>query len=142
MSDEIRDHGKIVTAPSGTSEKEIVDKLTGAADVPSLEELSRAKAPPFDPHAGREVEHGREFGDKPGAMFSTIVLMGVDRGGDFEDSIQQVLTFAETLGLKYITASVAPLDIDEHAERFMEITDEVIPEDDGFMGEDDEEETP
>jgi hypothetical protein len=112
----IRDHGKIVTAPAGTSEEDIRDKLTGADKLPPIgQELGRApKAPPFDPHEGREVDPGREFGGEPEPMISTLVFMGVDQGGDFEDSIQQVVAAAKDLGLIYVTATVGALDLDKH----------------------------
>lgn len=114
--DEIRDHGKIVTAPSGTSEDDIRDKLTGADKLPPIgQELGRdPKAPRFDPHEGREVAPGREFGGVPEPMVSTLVFMGTDEGGTFEDAIQQLVRHAETLDLIYVTATVGALDLDKH----------------------------
>ncbi len=112
----IRDHGDVVTAPAGTSQEQVIDKLTGADQVPSLDELSQAKAPPFDPHAGREVEHGREFGDTAEPMISTLVFMGLDYGGDFEDRVQSLVSEAEKVGLHYVTATVGKLDLHAHFE--------------------------
>jgi hypothetical protein len=132
MNEEIRDHGKIVTAPAGTPESEVVDKLTGADKLPPIgQELGRAPEKPiFDPHAGREVEHGREHGDDPEPMISTLVFMGIDRGGDFEDAVHQLVAAAEKLGLEYVTATVGTLDLDKHVELISDIADEVEPEDD------------
>jgi hypothetical protein len=68
-------------------------------------ELGRpASRPEFDPHAGRE------HGDAPEPMISTLVFTGVDRGGDFEDTVHQLVELAEGLGLTYVTASVAPFE--------------------------------
>lgn len=132
MSDEIRDHGKIVTAPAGTSEQEIQDKLTGADRLPPIgQELGRApEKPVFDPHAGREVEHGREHGDEPEHQISTIVLMGVDWGGDFEDYINRVVEFAQKIGLHYVTATVGVFDIDQHADDLTSMVNEATVESD------------
>jgi len=116
MSDEIRDHGRIVTAPAGTPEEAVINKLAGADDVPSLDQLSQAKKPEFDPHAGRgeEVDPGREFGDTAEPMIATIVVMGVDHGGNFEDRIQALVNDAEKMALYYVTASIAKLDLHSH----------------------------
>lgn len=135
----IRDHGDVVTAPAGTTEEAVVNKLTGADQVPSLDDLSQAKAPPFDPHAGREVAPGREFGGEPEAMVTTLVFMGIDRGGDFEDNVNQLVTEAEKLGLLYITATLSHLDFDRHVEHVADLAD-VLPEaDDEDEDEPDEE---
>jgi hypothetical protein len=130
--EQIRDHGKIVTAPAGTSEQEIRDKLTGADQLPPIgQELGRPpSAPPFDPHEGREVEQGREHGDEPEPMISAMVFMGIDQGGDFEDYIQQVVTFAEKLGLKYLTATVGTLDLDKYMDDLADIAEVVEPDED------------
>jgi hypothetical protein len=127
----IRDHGKIVTAPAGTSEQQVIDNLTGADQLPPIgQELGRPPAaPPFDPHEGREVEHGREF-DKPEPMITTMVFMGIDRGGDFEDRVQSVVNEAEKLGLEYVTATIGTLDLDRHVDLIADIAEEVEPDED------------
>jgi hypothetical protein len=68
-------------------------------------ELGRAAAlPDFDPHAREEeVDPGREFGDQPEARVTTMVFFGVDQGGDFEDTVQEVVNFAMERGLVYVT---------------------------------------
>jgi hypothetical protein len=130
--DEIRDHGDIVTAPSHFSEGQIAAKLAGVENVPSLEELGKAKAPPWDPHAGHEVAPGREFGGEPEAMISTLVFIGVDHGGDFEDSVQSLVALAETLGFKYVTATIGHLDLGAHFDNLADIDGEttVVVDDD------------
>jgi hypothetical protein len=130
FEDRIRDHGKIVTAPTGTSEDEVIDKLTGADKLPPIgQELGRApSAPPFDPHEGREVAPGREFGDQPEPMISTLVFIGTDQGGDFEDAIHKLVDAAEGMGLHYITATVGSLDLDKHLDGLTVIAEEVNPE--------------
>lgn len=125
----IRDHGDVVTAPAGTTQEAVLDKLTGADQVPSLQELSQAKAPPFDPHAGREMAPGREFGGEPEPMVTTLVFMGIDRGGDFEDNVNALVMEAEKLGLLYITATIGHLDLEQHVDNIGVIA-EHIPEDD------------
>jgi hypothetical protein len=139
FEDRIRDHGKIVTAPTGTSEDEVIDKLTGADKLPPIgQELGRApSAPPFDPHEGREVAPGREFGDQPEPMISTLVFMGIDQGGDFEDAIQGLVVTAEKMGLHYVTATVGRLDLDTHLDNLADIAEEVAPEEEDD-GEDEE----
>jgi hypothetical protein len=139
MTEPIRDHGKIVTAPTGTSEGEVIDKLTGADKLPPIgQELGRApSAPPFDPHEGREVAPGREFGDQPEPMISTLVFMGIDQGGDFEDAIQGLVATAEKMGLHYVTATVGRLDLDTHLDNLADIAEEVTPEEEDD-GEDEE----
>jgi hypothetical protein len=132
----IRDHSGVVTAPAGTPEKAVIDHLTGADQVPSLDELSQAKAPPFDPHAGREVEHGREFGDTAEPMLTTLVFMGLDYGGSFEDDVQALVSLAEKIGMHYVTATVSKLDLHAHFEALDEM-DRVTPDD-----EDDDEDEP
>jgi hypothetical protein len=126
----IRDHGDVVTAPAGTPQEAVIDRLTGADQVPSLQELSQAKAPPFDPHAGREVFPGREFGGEPEPMVTTLVFVGLDRGGDFEDAVQSLVNEAEKLGLKYITATVGAFDFDGNAENMADLQAEFGPVDD------------
>jgi hypothetical protein len=134
--EEIRDHGEVVTAPSGISQEEVIDRLTGADQLPPIgQELGRkASAPPFDPHEGREVAPGREFGGEPEAMVSTLVFMGIDRGGDFEDAIQGLVAEAEKLGLVYITATIGSIDLDQlgddSADMLGEIVHEIPNEDD------------
>src|SRR3954451_1617695 len=128
--DDIRDHGEVVTAPSGTSQEDVIDRLTGADQLPPIgQELGRKpSAPPFDPHEGREIAPGREFGGEAEAMVSTLVFMGLDRGGDFEDCIQQLVSTAEGMGLHYVTATVGRLDLDKHVDNIAVLTEE-IPED-------------
>jgi hypothetical protein len=135
----IRDHGDVVTAPAGTSQDQVIDKLTGADQVPSLDELSQAKAPPFDPHAGREMAPGREFGGDPEPMLTTLVFMGIDRGGDFEDNVNQLVTEAEKLGLLYVTATLSHLDLDRHVDNIGAIAEELPEVDDDDEDEPDEE---
>jgi hypothetical protein len=102
--EQIRDHGKIVTAPAGTSESEIAAKLTGADQLPEIgQELGRApEKPDFDPHAGHE--HVRP-------MVATLVFTGTDSGGDFEQAVQHLIETAEELGLIYVTAAVDTLEM-------------------------------
>jgi len=125
VSDEIRDHGKIVTAPAGTPQEQVLDSLTGADKLPPIgQELGRpASAPPFDPHAGREVEvdPGREFGDVAEPMIASIVVMGLDYGGNFEDRIQALVKSAEDMGLHYVMASISKLDLVTHFEALDEM---------------------
>lgn len=123
----IRDHGDVVTAPAGTTESQVIANLAGTDKVPSLEELGRAKAPPFDPHAGHEVPPGREFGGEPEPMLTTLVFMGIDRGGTFEDSVNELVAAAEQLGLLYITATISHMDMESHLDRLDGIADEVQP---------------
>lgn len=128
--EDIRDHGEVVTAPSGTSQEAVIDRLTGADQLPPIgQELGRKpSAPPFDPHEGREVAPGREFGGEAEPMVSTLVFMGLDRGGDFEDCIQQLVTAAEEMGLRYVTATVGRLDLDKLVDNAGDIMEE-LPED-------------
>ena len=121
--DEIRDHGDVVTAPAGTAEDVIVARLAGTDKLPPVgQELGRApKKPAFDPH------EGREFGDKPEPMLTTMVFMGIDRGGTFEDSVNALVTEAEELGLLYITATISHMDVESHLDRLDGIADEVQP---------------
>ena len=138
----IRDHGDIVTAPAGTTEGQVAAKLAGIEDVPSLEELGKAKAPPWDPHAGHEVAPGREFGGEPEVMISTLVFIGVDRGGDFEDRVQSLVTLAETLEFKYVTATIGKFHMDAHLDNLDVIADEVQPEPDDEPDVDDDDAEP
>jgi hypothetical protein len=133
--EEIRDHGEVVTAPSHFSQEDVVAKITGIDQVPSLDDLSKAKAPPFDPHEGREVEPGREFGDVPEPMVTTLVFMGIDRGGDFEDRVEQLVNAAERNGLLYITATVGKLDLDKHVGHVADVA-EAVQTDEERDGED------
>lgn len=129
--DEIRDHGKIVTAPIGTPQQAVIDVLTGADELPPVgKELGRdPRKPGFDPLAGHEVQPGREHGDEPEARVTTLVFMGTDHGGDFEDAVHQLVALAENLGLYYITATVGPLDIHKMVESLEEIAEETLPPD-------------
>jgi len=121
----IRDHGTVVTAPAGTPQETIIDKLMGTGDLPPHgQELGRPPAkPPFDPHEGREVDHGREFGGEMEPMVTTLVFFGVDQGGDFEDAVQGLVAEAEKLGLRYVTATVGRLDLESHIEAFTDIAE-------------------
>lgn len=132
FEDRIRDHGKIVTAPSGTSEADVIGNLTGADQLPPIgQELGRKpSAPPFDPHEGREVAPGREFGGESESMISTLVFMGLDRGGDFEDCIHQLVSQAEGMGLRYVTATIGALDLDKHMDNLEGIMEDLPEEDD------------
>jgi hypothetical protein len=123
----IRDHGKVVTAPAGTPQQDVVDKLAGTDKVPSLDELSQAKAPAFDPHAGREVAPGREFGDEAEPMVTTLVFFGVDQGGDFEDAVHQLVAAAKDLGLHYITATVGKLDFNKMDATMVKMANQIDP---------------
>jgi hypothetical protein len=126
----IRDHGEIVTAPAGTTEEQVLDRLTGADNLPPIgQELGRApSAPQFDPHAGHEVAPGREFGGDPEAMITTMVFIGIDRGGDFEDQVNELVTQAEKLGLLYITATISHMDLNKHMDNVGSVVEEVTPE--------------
>lgn len=133
VPDKIRDHGKVVTALSGTPQSKVIDNLTGADKVPSNEELGRrAKAPGFDPHAGRE------HGDVPEPMISTLVFIGTDEGGTFEDAVQKLVAEAEKLGLIYVTATVGPFDLDKHVGDVADIAEETM----NFSQDDDDDEEP
>jgi hypothetical protein len=129
--DDIRDHGEVVTAPSGTSQEDVIDRLTGADQLPPIgQELGRKpSAPPFDPHEGREVAPGREFGGEAEPMVTTLVFIGLDRGGDFEDAVQGLVSEAEKLGLKYITATIGAFDFDGNAENMADLQAEFGPAD-------------
>lgn len=127
----IRDHGDVVTAPAGTSQEAVIDKLTGADQLPPIgQELGRPPGlPAFDPHEGHEVPPGREFGGEAEPMLTTMVFMGIDRGGTFEDIVNQLVVAAEQLGLLYITATISHMDLEQHVDN-IGVLAEHIPEDD------------
>lgn len=66
-------------------------------------ELGRPpSAPEFDPH------EGREFGGEAEPMISTLVFVGLDEGGDFEDAVNEIINFAESRSLLNLSASIGP----------------------------------
>ena len=75
-----------------------------SADIPPIGmELGRAPGlPEFDPH------EGREFGGEAEPMISTLVFVGLDQGGDFEDAINAIIDFAEGRSLLNLTATIGP----------------------------------
>lgn len=84
------------------------------------------------------MEQGREFGDQGEPMISTLVFVGVDHGGDFEDRVTALVNTADGMDLHYVTATIAPYDIDRQVDVISEIAEEVEPEDDDEPEEKDE----